>query len=469
LLVSDPARGQIWRFTEDNAWEPTWDRESRLLGANRTIAVDASGRLYTAEYFAHRVLRWDPASRAMTVVAGTGEEGRVSDGVQGDRSPLHTPDGIVLDPAGDLLIADKGNHRIVRVDHVTGRLTTVVESGAQGTAGRWTPGPLALDSEGRIWIGDLYRNRVLRYRIGDGGPVVVAGEGNIGDDGPALTARFAHPGAVAADLQGNIYVSDTLHHRVREIDVKTGRIHTIAGTGVPGYNGDGIAANSAWLSYPAKLQLDREGHLYIGDYYNNRVRSVNLKTGVISTLAGNGTAGEFGDDDKASEAALINPHALWLQSDQALVIASAVSSKLRWVNLQNGMIHALSLRSPVPETQVFYGITSWNGGLVLASPRPGSIQLVKNGVVSKLLDQSQVVFPQDVAVSPDGNLYICETGRNRIVRWNGHGLDMVAENLGRPRSINFDPDGNLLVSDTFHNRILRITITGQPIRTRSTE
>jgi cytochrome c peroxidase len=459
LLVADPPRGQVWKLLPDGTWAPTWNKEARPKGANRTVAVDALGRIYAAEYFAHRVLRWDAESESMKVVAGTGEEGRAADGANGPDSPLHTPDGLVVDASGDLLIADKGNHRIVRVNHVSGRLTTVVESGSPGTAERWTPGPIAVDAKGQIWIGDIYQSRVLRYRAGDTKPVVIAGKGSIGDGGPALRARFAHPGAVASDQQGNIYVSDTLHHRVRVINAKSGLIQTVAGAGVPGYNGDGLPARAAWLAYPGKLQLDHKGHLYIGDYYNNRVRQVDLQSGLISTLAGNGTAGEFGDDGQASDAALINPHALWLQSEQALVIASAVSSKLRWVDLENGRIHSVPIHTEIPSTLVFYGVASWNGGLVLASPRPGSIQTIKKGEVSTLLDRSQIVFPQDVAVSPDGQLYICETGRNRIVRWNGQGLDVIAENLGRPRSINFDASGNLLVADTFHNRILRITIT----------
>jgi len=467
LLVADPPRGQVWKLMPDGSWTPAWNKDARPHGANRTVAVDALGRIYTAEYFAHRVLRWDSKSESMKVVAGTGEEGRAADGAQGSDSALHTPDGLAVESHGDLLIADKGNHRIVRVDHASGRLTTVVQSGSSGTEERWTPGPIAIDAKGQIWIGDIYQNRVLCYRAGDPGPVIVAGKGNIGDGRPALQAHFAHPGAVASDPQGNIYVSDTLHHRVRVIDAKSGIIQTVAGQGVPGYNGDHMPANRAWLAYPGKLQLDHKGHLYIGDYYNNRVREVDLESGLITTLAGNGTAGEFGDDGKATDAALINPHALWLQSEQALVIASAVSSKLRWVDLDNGLIHSVPIRTEIPSTLVFYGVASWNGGLVLASPRPGSIQTIRKGEVTTLLDRNQIVFPQDVAVSPDGQLYICETGHNRVVRWNGQGLDVIAENLGRPRSINFDSNGNLLVADTFHNRILRITLVSKGVPAQS--
>jgi sugar lactone lactonase YvrE len=184
--------------------------------------------------------------------------------------------------------------------------------------------------------------------------------------------------------------------------------------------------------------------------------------GLISTIAGNGKAGEEGDDGPADEATLLNPHALLLDSDKSLIIISAVSSKMRWVDLDNGKIHAVPLHQELPDTLEFYGIAKWRQGLVLASPRPGSIDYISNGKVSELFGRPEVVLPQDVAVSPDGELYICETGRNRILRLNGSTLEVVVENLGRPRSIAFDPKGNLLIADTFHNRVLRVLLPAPP-------
>jgi cytochrome c peroxidase len=456
LLVADAPRGQVWKLGQDGQWTGLLPDAARMRGAIRSIAEDAFGRIYLVEYFTHRILRFDPSTGRVDVAAGTGEAGRVADGAKAQQSPLRTPDGIAFDPKGNLIVADKGNHRVCRIDEFNERMKTVVEAGRQGSQDRWTPGPIALGKDGVLWIGDIHLNRVLRYAPGAASPVVVAGNGIIGDGGPALTARLAHPGAVTTDARGNVYVSDTLHHRVRIIDAVSKRIRTVAGTGVPGYNGDGIAAKQAWLSYPGKLQIDGTGRLYIGDYYNNRVRRVDLRSGTISTIAGNGVAGEEGDDGPATKAPLINPHALLLEADKSLVIASAVSSKLRRVDLGRGQIHAVPLGSGVPDTLVFYGVTHWNGGLALASPRPGSIEFLKDGKLSRLLGKPDVVFPQDVAVSPQGELYICETGRNRVLKWDGSSLQVVVENLGRPRSISFDAQGNLLIADTFHNRVLRV-------------
>jgi len=461
LLVADGPRGQIWKLGSDGNWTGLLPDAARLRGGVRAVAEDSHGDVYLVEYFSHRVLRWDPENRRLDTAAGTGEAGRVADGAQATQSPLRTPDGIAFDRDGNLVISDKGNHRICRVDFSTGRLKTLVEAGQQGTEERWTPGSIAFDAAGTLFMGDIQRNRVLRYSPGAAAPVVIAGTGDIRDGGPATAARFAHVGAVTSDAKGTVYISDTLHHRVRAIDPETGRIRTVAGTGISGYNGDGIAASSAWLSYPGKLQVDSLGRLYIGDYYNNRVRRVDPRTGLISTVVGNGNAGEDGDDGPADNAPLLNPHALLLEADRLLVIASAVSSKLRWVDLSSGQIHAVPVHEQLPETLVFYGVTSWNGGLVLASPRPGSIDFLKDGKISKLFGRPEVVFPQDVAVSPKGDLYICETGRNRVLKWDGTHLDVVVENLGRPRSISFDRKGNLLIADTFHNRVLRVWAESQ--------
>lgn len=461
LLVADAPRGQVWKLGSDGAWTALLPEASRLRGGIRALAQDGEGRVYIVEYFSHRVVRWDPRTSALDTAVGTGESGRVADGARATQSPVRTPDGILLDREGNLLLSDMGNHRVCRVDAATGRLRTLHESGPQGTETRWSPGPLALDAAGNLWVGDIHRNRVLRFAPGAKEPVVVAGNGSIREEGPAAAAYLAHPGSVAAGADGSIYVSDTLHHRVRRIDPQGG-IHTVAGTGIPGYNGDGGPATRAWLGYPAELQVDGAGRLYIGDYYNNRVRVVDPATGRISTLAGTGIVGEDGDGGPAAQAALLNPHAMMLENDRSLIIASAVSSRLRQIDLASGRIYSVPLGEGVSENLVFHGMARWNGRLVLALPRPGAIEIVEDGRMRELFGRRQVTFPQDVAVSPSGDLYICETGRNRVVKWNGKELEVVIENLGRPRAIAFDAQGNLLIADTFHNRVLRVRLGPAP-------
>lgn len=457
LLVADSPRGQVWRQGPGGEWSGLL-QEGMLGGNIRTLARDSHGRVYIGEYFAHRVLRWDPASGQLGVVAGTGQSGRGADGETATRAAIRTPDGLAVDPRGGLLIADKGNHRICRVDLATGVLETVAESAAaEGDGERWTPGPIAVDAGGDLWIGDLESNRILRLARGADEPVVVAGAGSIGDGGPATDAFLAHPGSIIADARGNVYISDTLHHRVRRIDAESGRIRTVAGTGMHGYNGDGIPATEAMLSYPAELVMDGEGRLYFGDYYNNRVRTVDPKSGLIATLAGNGDAGQEGDGGPATAASMLNPHALLLEGGSSLLVASALSPKVRRIDLRTGAISAVAMKPGEEAERAFYGMAHWRGGLVMARPRPGLIEVLADGELTTLFDRSQIFFPQDVAVSPDGELFIAETGRNRVLRWTGEELEVVIENLGRPGSVSFDANGAMLISDTFHNRVLRLS------------
>lgn len=467
LLVADAPRGQLWRRGSDGSWTGLL-AEGLLTDNIRTLAEDGQGRIYVSEYFAHRILRLDLTTGDLGVVLGTGRSGRGAAGSSAPSAAIRTPDGIGMDRNGNLVVADKGNHRMVRVDRETGILETLAESiTTKGSDKRWTPGSLAADTKGNLYIGDLESNRILRLAPGQSEPVVIAGAGNLGDGGPATVARLAHPGSVIADGAGNLFISDTLHHRIRRVDAKTGQISTLAGTGKHGFNGDGIPAAEAWLSYPAELQIDGGGRIFFGDYYNNRVRFVDPANGLIRTLAGSGKAGEEGDGGPAGKAQMLNPHALLLDGDQSLLVASAISSKIRRIDLASGAISSLDLGDGVPTDLAFYGMARWRGELVLARPRPGSIEILKAGKLSSLLDRPQVFFPQDVTVSPTGELYFAETGRNRVVRWTGKDLQVVVEGLGRPGSISFDSEGRMLISDTFHNRVLRVSLDREKIATES--
>ena len=392
LLVADMARGQIWRFVPDGGWIGLLSDAQRLHGGIRSLAVDTRGRVYVSEYFANRVLCWDPASRELGLVAGTGEAGRIADGALALQSPLRSPDGIAVDIDGNLLIADKGNHRVVRVAADSGRLTTLVEAGQQGTEERWTPGSIAVDTEGALWIGDIHRSRLLRYTPPARQPIVVAGAGDIPDKEPAVGAQLAHPGAVISDAEGNIYISDTLHHRVRMVERSTGLIRTVAGNGVPGYNGDGMLATEAWISYPAKL-----GYLFVRQAIYRRLLQQPRPTRgsthwIYYDRGGERTARGIGDGGPARQAMLLNPHALAFDGDRSLIIASAVSPKIRTIDLHSGQIDTVPLIETLSQTLVFYGIARWKDGLVLASPRPGSIVFLKDGKFTSLFAEPASCF-----------------------------------------------------------------------------
>ncbi len=267
---------------------------SVALGEPQRVAVDTQGNVYIADTVNHRVRRVDPRSGMITLVAGTGTAG-----FSGDRDPapsaeLNSPAGVAVDDAGNLYIADTGNHRVRMVD-LSGVITTVAGSGEQGFSGDGDPATsaelrfprgVAVDDAGNLYIADFGNRRVRRVRSGVITTVAGSGEqGFSGDGGPATTAELNGPADVAVDDAGNLYIADTGNHRVRR--VRSGVIMTVAGGGTDRLSGDGGPATSAELNSPASAVVDEAGNLYIADTLNNRVRAVD-RTGTITTLAGTG-------------------------------------------------------------------------------------------------------------------------------------------------------------------------------------
>jgi hypothetical protein len=177
---------------------------------------------------------------------------------------------------------------------------------------------MAVAEDGTQFILDQ-RNQVIRRIDADGIITTVAGTlkqpGFAGDGASPVSAQFNFPtgsnpppgGGLALDAAGNLYVSDTLNHRIRKIDFEADTITTIAGTGAPGYAGDGGPATEAELDNPRKLSMGPDGRLYVGDEYNHRIRAIDLRTGIIETVAGNGEKGYAGDGGPATETALNQP------------------------------------------------------------------------------------------------------------------------------------------------------------------
>lgn len=287
------------------------------------VAIGPDGDLYIADAGNYRVRRVDAETGIISAFAGTGEWGNSGDGGPAQNAELKTPLGLVVDREGSVFIADPDAFVVRKVDASDGTITTVAGTGTPGTSGNGgpateanleAPAGLALDASGSLYIGTF--EWVRKVDLEEGTITSVAGTGNWGTDGdggPALKADLRSVSGLGVDASGHLYVLDMDTHAVRKLDATTGLLTTVVGAlGTSGSSGDGGLATSARLYYPGKVTLDRQGHLYIGDSYNHRIRKVNLETGIITTVVGTGASGFTGDGGPAGDAQLDRPFdVLW--------------------------------------------------------------------------------------------------------------------------------------------------------------
>ncbi|MFE7117923.1 NHL repeat-containing protein [Streptomyces sp. NPDC057654] len=282
---------------------------------------------------------------AIATVAGTGAAGYLSDGGPAPLTKLNLPIGLAVDQQGNLYIADRANHRIRKVTP-DGVITTLAGNGQAGYVSDGGPAvatrinepiDVAVDDAGNVYIADAGNHRIRKVTSA-GIITTVAGNGEAGyvsDDGPAVATRLHHPHGIAADREGNVYFSEWSNHRVRKV-TPAGIITTVAGNGQPGYVSDGGPAVATRLQYPSGVAVDSGGNLYIADCGNHRVRKV-TPSGIITTLAGNGTAGYVSDGGPAVAAGLYYPHGVEPDTAGNLYIADGSNHRVRRVSA-NGII-----------------------------------------------------------------------------------------------------------------------------------
>jgi len=253
-----------------------------LLNNPWAVALDKHGNLYIADADNHRIRKVDTGG-TITTVAGNGTQGSAGDGGVALNAELDYPDGVAIDGFGNLYIANVGSNTIRKVDTagtITRVAGTTGQAGFSGDGGRAieaklnAPKRVTVTSTGIIYVVDKGNDRIRKIDTnGIITTVVGNGKGYGGDGGSATGALLNSPGDVAIDSSGNLFIADTENHRIRKVDAVTNNISTIAGS-LKGYGGDKGRATSAQLNYPDSVAVDRYGDLYIADTDNHRVRKI---------------------------------------------------------------------------------------------------------------------------------------------------------------------------------------------------
>ena len=302
---------------------------------------------------------------------------------------------------------------------------------------------MAADGAGNLYIADTEGHRIRKVDAAAGNIFTVAGTGSAGyNDGPTFLAQFHRPEGIAVDGSGNLHIADSGNHYIRKIDT-TGKISLQAGSGRPGYFGDGRGAAQAGLHAPRDVAADGAGNLYIADTSNHRIRKVDA-VGYISTVAGSGERGYSGDGGPAIEAQLAWPSSTAADEAGNLYIADSYNHRIRKVDAEGNISTAAGIGT------AGYG---GDGGAAAAA---------------------QLNLPQGVAVDGAGNIYIADSHNNRIRKvdaagnistvagtgWHGYSGDggpAVEAQLAHPRDVAVDGSGNIYIADSYNRRIRRLT------------
>jgi sugar lactone lactonase YvrE len=308
------------------------------------VALDARGDLYFSDTSNHRIRRIDHATLTIIAVAGNGEPGFSGDGGPAIKAQLNEPYGLALDTAGNLFVADRLNRRVRRIDARTGVISTVAGdgnarySGDGGPANRASlvePNSVALaESGGLLLIADVAGHRIRQVELSSGRISTFAGTGraaHAGDGGPADRAAIWGARAVDVGPDGSVYILEREGNTLRVVRRGTGTISTVAGSGARGYTGDGGLARFATFNGPKELAVDRTGSVFVVDTENHAIRKIDARTGLIQTVAGTGRPGGDGDGGPPQKARLDRPHGVALARDGSFWIADTHNHRVRAV------------------------------------------------------------------------------------------------------------------------------------------
>jgi streptogramin lyase len=308
------------------------------------VEIGPDGALYICEVRNHRVLRLDLKSGELTTVAGNGTKGYSGDGGPATKAQLNEPYEVRFDRAGNMLFVEMQNQLVRKVDTKTGTITTVAGTGKKGFGGDGgpatvaifsSPHSIALDAADNLYIADIANHRIRKVDAKTGIITTIAGNGETKPPVDGQTgAGKPMIGPRALFIDGNtLWIALREGHSVWRMDLKSGLLKHIAGTGQKGFTGDGGPADKATFNGPKGIAIGPDKSVYVADTENHAIRKIDLRSGLITTVAGSGPQhkGSTGDGGPATSATMDRPHGICLGEDGALYIGDTLNHRVRRV------------------------------------------------------------------------------------------------------------------------------------------
>jgi streptogramin lyase len=440
------------------------------LNKPRAVYVDIDGNIYIADDDNHRIRKVDFSTGIITTIAGNGVGGYGGDGGPATSASIQNPKGLWVDEIGNVLIADTENHRIRKIGITPENITTVAGDGAASYSGDDGPATSAslkkphavciheAAAPAYLVIADPSNQRIREVNLKTGIITKVAGtlwSGYNGDNRSATSARLYYPFGVHVDPSHNTYIADTYNHRIRKVDGKTGIITTVAGIGSKGFSGDGGPATSARLRYPFNVFLDSTGNIYIVDTYNYRIRKIDAATQIITTVVGDGHRGFRGDDGPATSAHIGKAYDVAVDSAGNLFIADTDNHAIRKVEATTGIITTVVGQGDMAG---FEG----DGGLATDAKlkSPTGVYVDATGNIYAVDTKNDVVRRVDATTN-----IINSVAGNGIAGFSGDGGLATLAQLDYPEAAWVDSSGNMFIVDTDNCRIRRVDATTNIITT----
>ncbi len=435
------------------------------------------GDLIVADYHAHIIWRID-GDGFLHRFAGDGIPGDSGDGGPAIDARFNCPHDLAQDKDGNLYLSDLCNQTYRRIDYETGIVTRVAGSGKTGRGGDGGPAleaemdthcGIAIDDDGNLYLSSEWANNVRRVDAATGTIELFAGQdarhhpsetdgsrpyagpalslgGYSGDGGPKEAAAFNHPEHLAFDSKGDLYVCDNSNHRIRKIDMKTGIVTTVLGNGDPASNGDGGPATEASTLMPDALCFDVHDNMYVGEKYGFRVRRVDAQTGIVTTIAGTGVPGMGEEDVHGTESTCNSVEVgVWADPDGTVFFGDC-GGRVRRIDGETGFV-----------TTVLGGTSIHDGG-------PAGEAFVNT--------------PGGIAAGLDGQVYFADAGNQRVrgvdmktgvIRtvagngaraYGGDGGPATEAYLGNPADVSVDSQGRVVIADTRHGHVRRVEADG---------